>query len=200
MKNYQKKNSKNYSNQKTMNKTEKSFWENYKKETLEGIDLLLENDDKIAVGKLIFIAIESFGSFRLGRGIKDSPKKVLPGGAGRATRSAIINGFEYQKNQNAFSCFIKEYIKDFESDFFSQKNKIWENFRCGLIHDGKIKHNHKIVLKGPLINIQNKKITINFNELYDLLKNKSLLKFEQELNNKKFVLDRWRERYKFLNK
>lgn len=178
-----------------MTEEEKEFWENYKKRALEGIEDLLKRRKRIAAAKLIFIAIENFGSWRLGR---DEKGKVLPGGGGRSTSEIIRLGYEVKKNHEAFDCFLKEYIKDHSKEFFDERDVLWNSFRNGLIHDGIVANGHSVTLSGNMIKKSNGRVFVNAKKLFDLIKNKSLPKYDRELDD--FVLNRWRKRYKYLKK
>jgi hypothetical protein len=186
-----------------LNKEEKKFWKSYKDQVLQVIPGLLKRKNKVVSAKLILIAIENFGSFRLGRGVGGSKNKVLPPGGNRSTKKQISRGFEKlsSSESESFNVFVKQYIKDFDRNTFIERNKIWENYRCGLLHDGGVRHGYGINFSNKeTINYleNNKKFSLNIDKLFDLIIKKSMPKFEKEIEEKGFVYNRWRERYKYL--
>jgi len=176
---------------------EKNFWEDYKRRILNPIEILIQQQQTEAATKLMLVAIENFGSFRLGRGLNNSKNRVLPGGGGRSSTKIIQNGFEKQKERDAFYCFLKEYLRE----LFQYRHKLWEDFRNSMIHNGIIPLGYALGLVGKLITTPTKgKLTINVKRLYKTVTTTSLPAFDQELNDpeKGFVLTRWRARYKYL--
>lgn len=178
-----------------MTEEEKKFWENYKKQTLDRIEDLLGKKKKIAAAKLIFIAIENFGSFRAGRGKENSPNRVPVGGGGRASARAIKLGYEKLDEKGAFNQFIEQYLEELGP----YKSKLWVNFRNGLVHEGIMRKGHTISINGPMVvELERGKLKINIKKLLQKITNHSLPRFDKEIESKKHVIDRWRERFKFL--
>ncbi len=112
-----------------MDYNEKTFWENYKKELISPIDLLIKNKEDIAAAKLILPGIDSLAGFYTGR-----------------TTSGLVG--------SSFIDFVEKYMPKFNSVKFSGTSGVklinrktgkeitkpseilYYVFRNDLIHDG----------------------------------------------------------------
>lgn len=121
-----------------MNPEEREFWNRLKRWTLNDIDICLGHNANVGAAKLMCCAIESFGSFYIGRGFNEDERRVRPkGGSGenRASRVGV---------KNAFVAFVKNYISELNSfilriEGLGKKNGgelLYDHFRNNLIHEG----------------------------------------------------------------
>jgi len=120
-----------------MNKKETVFWEQFIKWTLDDIDVCIKYNANVGAAKLICSAIDSFGSFYVGRGFMGDENRVRPkGGSGNTDEKSGV--------RDAFVAFGSNYMSDLKTfivtiDGLGKKNGVeilYDHFRNGLIHAG----------------------------------------------------------------
>lgn len=124
---------------KSLSKNENAFWVSYKKDTLEGINKAIQDNHLMAAGKLLFTALDAMGLFYKGAFTKGNKWFVLPGGS-RNPRSTTE---EQSGSKDCFCNYIKNCWPVKMNPNFC-KEKIYEIYRCGLLHEGRPKNNYKL--------------------------------------------------------
>ncbi len=187
-----------------MNKKEKEYWENYIKWTLEDIDLCMNNHAYLAAAKLICLAIDSLGSFYVGRGYKGNEKCTRPkGGSGLSQQEPC-------GPKKAFVAFVSNYMPQFKDSVViigeKQKNGanfLHDHFRNGLVHEGlpdagvaiiDDDDNAKLFPKGKKFIL-----AINIKPFWKVFK-LALEKYNADISdpNQPERLSRWHDRYNYL--
>lgn len=186
-----------------MNSIEKNFWDTLKHWVLDDIDVCLDHNANVGATKLIFSAIEVFGSFYVGRGYKNNENLV---------RAKAGSGKQVEKagSKKAFKAFVKSYLPEFNKVIFNINGKrikaadlLYTHFRCGLIHEGVMKVGTGIVKENwrdLFVPAPKGFLTfLNIHAMRDYLRT-AVNSFDKDLSdlNQPERLRRWGDRYKFL--
>lgn len=187
-----------------MNKEEKEFWNRFIRWTLNDIDTCFKYKANVGAAKLICTAIDSFGSFYIGRGFENDEQQVRPKGGSRSSRPTKAG------SRDAFVSFISNYMPEINKFILSiegigKKNGselLYDHFRNGLIHGGLPGIGLGIVRK------RDKKVLLpskGYIALINLPALKSVLKvavkhYSKDLSNNGLPerLRRWRDRFNYL--
>lgn len=171
-----------------MDHDEKNFWENYKKDLIDPVQTLIDDNQYTAAAKLILSGIDSLAAFYTGR--------TTPGNV-----------------KTSFIKFIDDYMPHFNDVNFQggvlivrktnrRINKaseiVYEIFRNDLLHDGSLgigvgvyrDNNDKILWTGSGVQVFN----ININGLFGYFK-KAINDFEHDISAKQQVHQQFRKKY-----
>lgn len=189
-----------------MNTEEKYFWKKFIKWTLDDIDVCIKHDANAGAAKLMCAAIDSFGSFYVGKGFEGDENKVRPQGGSSNTSS------EQSGVRKAFIAFGSNYLYELKTfiiriDGLGKKNGVeilYDHFRNGLIHAGMPEVGLEIIRENDqeiLLQKNGYIALINIIALRSSLSS-GLEKFTADLNDKNQPerLIRWRDRYVHLKR
>lgn len=181
-----------------LDKEEELYWKKYKIDLLQGVANCLKKKQLLAAGKLIFCAFDSLAAFYVGYNDKRGRnQKVMSGGDGRSCgniyESSLIREYfdNYLKN-----CCDKIYGVNITINTQQEnlRDVLYNDYRCGLIHEGRPKRNLKVNSDKKLLFSD---YSLSLIKMQNLLLNSAEI-FDQELKKDGYRVSRWRDRYKYL--
>ena len=178
----------------TFTETEKTFWQSYKLDLVQGIDQCINSGYLLAAAKLIFSSIDAMGLFYKGAYVIIVKNKeqyfVLPGG-NRMPKSTK------EENTGSKDCFLK-YIENCWPDITDEKFRkmLYRTYRCGLLHEGRPKGSY-IIGDNAFKVFQNRELSVKL--LYHAFV-LSIQKYDQLLEKEDYRMKRWHARYSYLHK
>lgn len=195
-----------WKDKKIMNGEEKNFWKRFVEWTLADIDICLKYKANVGAAKLICAAIDSFGSFYIGRGFKSKENDVRPKGGSGHTQA------EKAGSRDAFIAFVSNYMPNLKKfvlgiEGIGRKNGaelLYDHFRNGLIHEGLPEIGIGIARKRDkriLLSAEGYIALVNLFPLKSALKS-AVKQYTKELNakNQPERLQRWRDRFNHLKR
>lgn len=182
----------------TLNDSETKYWQQYKVDLLQGIDDCLKQDQLLAVGKLIFCAIDSLAAFYIGYNDNRSKnQKVMAGGGGRSQGNIYENSSVGKYFDNYLkNCCDKIYRENIELNTQKEalRDLLYNDYRCGLVHEGRPKRNLGTNKNNKLLFSDS---SLSMTKMRDLLSD-SIKVFDKELKSNDYRVRRWRDRYNYL--
>lgn len=173
-----------------MDKDQKEFWKNYKKELINPIDVLISNGHYSAASKLILSGIDSLAGFYSGR-------------------------ITFGQVSSSFIQFVEQYMSKFNDLTFSTSGNVLKNrktghtiikpteilfyiFRNDMIHDGSLgigveiykDDNYKVLWSGSGFQI----FRINIVGFFEYFK-KAIIDYENDLNHDESLKSNFADKY-----